>query len=308
MKNYILLLFTILITKFSFSQKQKVIASSDGNCNEVKWELAFEENFDGRSLNTTIWANRGYAQGSFENEGSEEYYTFDNIRLENGLCKITPKKETVVRKAVSWKADSLKLDDGKINTRTYNYTSGWMETTQQFHYGKYEIRCKIPKGKSFLPAFWMYGEVNGVNNEIDVFEFWNPHNMFGKYSPKKLSMIHHMTVHYNKKMSSKSYVGPDFSLDFHTFSVIWDSTKIEWHVDGVVKRVMTKYLTKNGKNVACKDVKASRTYLLNPIFPDAPVAIIANIAVQIGKNSPDDNTFKNADYEIDYIRYYKPMK
>ena len=52
----------------------------------------------------------------------------------------------------------------------------------------------------------MYGEVNGVNNEIDVFEFWNPHNMFGKYSPKKLSMIHHMTVHYNKKMSSKSYV------------------------------------------------------------------------------------------------------
>lgn len=308
MNKYFLFSVSFLYSLSLSAQKQKVVAKSDGDCSEVKWELAFEDNFDGKALNTKVWVNRGYAQGSFDNEGSEEYYTLDNIRVENGLCKITPKKETVVKKAVSWKADSLKLDDGRINIRTYNYTSGWMETVEHFHYGKYEIRCKIPKGKSFWPAFWMYGEENGVNNEIDVFEFWNPQNMFGTYKSKKLSMIHQMTVHYNKKMTGKSYTGIDYSLDFHTFSVVWDSTKIEWYVDGVVKRVMTKYLTNSGKNVECKDVKASKTYVLNPIFPNYKMVILANIALQNGKNSPDENTFKNPDYEIDYIRYYRPIK
>jgi beta-glucanase (GH16 family) len=207
---------------------------------------------------------------------------------------------------VSWKPDSLVLEDGKINTRTYNYTSGWIETKQKYHYGKYEIRCKIPKGKSLWPAFWIYGEKDGVNNEIDVFEFWNPQGVFGQYKPGKLSMEHHMTIHYNRKMSGKSYTGPDYSSDFHTFTIVWDSTKIEWYVDGDLKRTATQYLTKRGKNVNCDEVKSGKTYYINPIFPNCPMSILANIAMQNGKNSPDEHTFDNPVYEIDYIRYYKP--
>jgi beta-glucanase (GH16 family) len=304
-----LICISILFTsiQLSFSQNKKVTPTADGKCLENDWKLVFEDDFDGTELNKNTWAVRGYAQGSFDAEGSNEYYSFDNVKVENGICKLIPKKETVIRKAVSWKEDSIKLEDGKINTRTYNYTSGWIETKEQFHYGKYEIRCKIPKGKSCWSAFWMYGQVGDINNEIDVFEFWNPKNAFGNYSSKKLSMQHHMTLHFNHKMSVENYVGPDYSLDYHTFTLVWDSTKIEWFVDGDLKRISTQYQTKRGKNVQCKDIKAGRTYILNPVFPTAPMAIITNIALQSGKNSPDESTFINPAFEIDYIRYYKPV-
>ena len=307
MKRIALILFLIFLSVFSFAQKQKVKALTDGICVAPEWKIVFEDNFDGTTLNSDVWQNRTYSQGSLDNEGSEEYYSFDNVKVENGICKLIPKKETVTRKAVSWKADSVLLEDGKVNIRTYYYTSSSIETKQQFHYGKYEIRCKIPKGKSLWPAFWMYGEVNKVDSELDVFEFWNPQNSVGKYSSKKLSMQHHMTLHYNHKMSGENYTGPDYSLDYHTFTLVWDSTKIEWYVDGSLKRRCTQYLTKRGKNVECKDVKAGQIYILNPVFPKTQVCIIADIALQSGKNSPDENTFNNPAFEIDYIRFYKAV-
>ena len=303
MKKYFLLFVSVFIYQLSFAQKQKVVASIDGNCNELKFELKFEDNFDGSSIDINKWHMK-YAPGTLSTEAVDVYYSIDNIKLENGICKIIPKKETVVRKAVNWKADSLILDDGEINTRTYNYTSGWMDSNEQYHYGKFEVRCKVPKGKGLWPSFWMYGETNKVNNEIDVFEFWNEENAFGRYNQKKLSMVNHMTTHYNKKMSGKSYVGPDFSLDFHTYSVIWDSTKIEWYVDGELKRKHTKYITKRGKNVECKDVKANNSYYLNPVFPKDPMTIILNLAIQKGKDKPDTDIL-NSEFEIDYVRYYK---
>ncbi len=307
MKKILSICFLFITLQPSFAQKEKVKTLANGTCLDSDWKLEFEDNFNGTVLDKNVWKMREYSQGSFDKEGSHEYYSFDNVKVENGVCKLIPKKETVIRNAVNWKPDTLVLEDGKKNNRTYNYTSGWIETKKEFHYGKYEIRCKIPKGKSLWPAFWMYGEKNGINNEIDVFEFWNPQNSFGKYTPKKLAMQHHMTLHFNHKMSGENYIGPDYSLDYHTFTVVWDSTKIEWYVDGALKRTSTQYLTKRGKNVDCKNVKANRIYLLNPVFPTAPMEILANIAVQSGKNSPDENTFNNPIYEIDYIRYYKPI-
>jgi beta-glucanase (GH16 family) len=304
MKIHLILFFIIACNIFSFAQKQKVVATTSGNCAEDKWVLEFEENFDAPKLDLNIWNNKGYSQGSFNNETVEQYYSLDNIVIENGIGKIIPKKETVVRKAISWQPDSMKLSDGQTNLRTYEYTSSWIETKKLYRYGKFEVRCKIPKGKGFWPSFWMYGMGGDVNNEIDVFEFWNEDNLFGKFSTKKLSVVNHMTVHYNKKMSTKSYDGPDFSSEFHTYVVVWDSTKIEWYVDGELKRTHTQYVTKRGKNVECADIKANSTYYINPVFPKDPMNIIVNLAIQKGKDKPDVNTFDST-YEIDYIRYYK---
>ena len=307
MQKYFLILLSFLFIQNTFAQKEKVVATTDGKCGEAKWTLDFEDNFDGSKLNINTWKNREYAQGTLSNEGVNMYLTLDNVKLENGICKLIPKKETIVRKAVNWQPDSMKLTDGLPNIRTYNYTASYIETHTKYLYGKFEIRCKIPKGKGLWPAFWMYGEVNGVNNEIDVFEFWNENNVWGKFNQKKLSKVVNMTVHFNKKMSGKKYEGPDYSQDFHTFSVVWDSTKIEWYVDGELKRLSTFYQTKNGKNVECKDVKAGKTYYLNPIFPKDPMTIIANLGIESKKNAPDTETFDST-FEIDYIRYYKVEK
>lgn len=307
MKKYFLIFALITTHFFAIAQKQKIVATTDGKCNAEKWELAFEDNFDGTTLNTNTWVNRGWSQGTLSNEGVGMYLTLDNIQIENGICKMIPKKEKVIRKAVSWQPDSLILSDGLPNLRTYDFTGAYIETKTQYLYGKFEIRCKIPKEKGMWPAFWMYGERNKVNNEIDVFEFWNPENIFGKYSSKKLSKEVHMTVHYNHRFSSKKYEGDDYSQDFHTYTVVWDSTKIEWFVDGVSRRLSTYYQTKSGKNVECKDVKAGKTYYTNPIFPSDPMTIIADLGIQSGDQAPEVSTFSNS-FEIDYIRYYKSVK
>ncbi len=305
-KSRFLILFVVLIHHLAVAQKEKVVAPVDGDCTEDKWELKFEDNFDGEQLDLNVWKMRG-SEGTLSTEAVEGYYAYENIVLENGICKLVPKKETLVRKAVGWQPDSMKLSDGLTNIRTYNFTSGWMETKNSYKYGKYEVRCKIPKEKGFWPSVWMYGMRGEVNNEIDIFEFWNEENFFGKFSSKKLSMVDHMTAHYNKKMSSKKFEGPDFSQDFHVFTVIWDSTKIEWLVDGVSKRIYTGYVTKRGKSVDCEDVKANSTYYVNPVFPKDSMNIITNLAIQTGKDRPEVNTFSTA-FEIDYIRYYQAVK
>ncbi len=306
MKKYFLIFLSLFFIQNTFSQKQKVVAAADGKCAEEKWVLDFEDNFDGTSLNTNTWVNRVSSQGTLINEGVGMYLTLDNIKIENGICKMIPKKEKVTRKAVSWQPDSLILGDGLPNLRTYDFTSAFIETKNQYLYGKFEIRCKIPKEKGMWPAFWMYGEKDKVNNEIDVFEFWNSETIFGKYNPKKSSKVVRMTVHYNHKFSGKKYEGVDYSQDFHIFTVVWDSTKIEWFVDGESIRLSTYYQTKSGKNVECKDVKAGKTYYTNPIFPNEKAVIIANLGIQSGDNAPEVNTFSNS-FDIDYIRYYKSV-
>lgn len=48
----------------------------------------------------------------------------------------------------------------------YDYTSGQIFSKTKFHYGIFEMKCKIPKDT--WPAFWLFGE---CCEEIDIFEF-----------------------------------------------------------------------------------------------------------------------------------------
>jgi beta-glucanase (GH16 family) len=277
---------------------QQVVVTQDGQCDNAPFVLEFEDNFNGNSLDLTKWQIRPWSQGALSLDGEQEYNSMDNVSLSNGICKITAKKETVNRRAVSWRPDTDTLNDGLPNLRTYYYTSSNIWTNNKFGYGKYEIRCKIPTGKGFWPAFWMYGERNGINNEVDVFEFWD--NNTSK---------HHMSVHYNGLMCEIDYNGPDYSQAFHTYTVIWDEYKIEWYVDGDLKRRSTKFYTINGQIVDCNGIQAFGQYILDkviPINPD-PTNIIMNMAIQRGQFAPDVNTPFPSSFEIDYIRYYKQM-
>ena len=97
MKKYFLI-FAFITTQLTIvAQKQKAVASADGMCKVEKWELAFEDNFDGTTLNTNTWVNRGWSQGTLSNEGVGMYLTLDNIKIENGICTMIPKKEKVIR-------------------------------------------------------------------------------------------------------------------------------------------------------------------------------------------------------------------
>lgn len=112
------------------------------------------------------------------------------MEIDNGIIKLITKEEYIYDKVVPYEPDNLILDDGTYNKRGFDYTSGMIYSNRKFGYGKYEIKCKLPKGKGFWPAFWVFGGPD--YNEIDVFEFWNEYNLGIYYDPSKLSKVAHL--------------------------------------------------------------------------------------------------------------------
>ncbi|MCW3072360.1 MAG: glycoside hydrolase family 16 [Bacteroidetes bacterium] len=278
-----------------------------------KWQLEFEDDFNDSTLNLSKWKLSESSQGS--SDGTGAYNSLDNVIIfpgtgsATGVCSIVIKKEQVTRPAVSWDPNSPVF--------TYEYTSSNIASVQQFGWGKYEIRCRIPKGKGFFPAFWMYGEHNGAGNEIDVFEFMNEKNALGKFDKDLLCKIDQMHYHVwdktgappgidrNCGSSAGKASGTDYSLDYHIYTVTWDRWAINWYVDGKLLKTAGQWYGLNGKIVTPGNIKPSQVVLRNDWYPTGLMAIIVNVAVQHGNDAPDESTPFPGSLDIDYIRYYR---
>jgi len=286
-----------------------LVLTDEGSCNNNPFVLVFEDNFDSASVDLSKWNLR--PGGSIDGTANQEYNCPEHVSVSDGYLYITATDDTTEGRVVHWKPDTLILEDGRPNFRTFYYTSANIRTRELFKFGKFEIRCKIAKGKGFWPAFWMFGGPGW--NEVDVFEFWNENNVFGVYDPDKLSRVHKMNAHYDfdgdgySENCPTSYSGPDFSEDFHTFSFIWTPYKMEWYVDGEFKRITALYHTIEGKIVDCNNVHAGIPYLLDKAYPQNPMNIRAGFGIQSYDNSPDESTPFPSSFEIDYIRYYKQI-
>lgn len=260
-------------------------------CSEDDYKLVFYDEFDGESLDTNKW----YTYYPYGKNGSDscEYcrthgdrerqvYKDSNVVLNNGILSLILKKE----KAKWYDAQR-------------EHTSGMIQTKQKFKYGKFEIRCKIPKGNYFWPAFWLWG-----GDECDVFEFC------GDNTYKFNSNLHmdYKSKHY--QVPKPHYLEIDYSTDFHTFSVEWERLYTSWYVDGQLVRKIPYLKTIVGNSVDCGDRLNIQTVVANRIIPDAYMSVIANFAMSrdIGycKNEASDNQpIFPASFDIDYIRVYQ---
>ena len=298
----IYLIFSLLLISFSsIGQKNsrwaKITASEDKIiCDESPWELVFEDNFDGNALDLSKWDPYIGVPRDLSFKWQKAWHKAENVIVADGLLTLVSKREQMDSMSVvkNWNPYTVEYED-------FEYTSGEIWTRTQFTYGKLEARLKIPKGWGFCPAFWMYGEYKKDdrrrNNEIDVFEFGNEKRR------SNIAKIHHSTVHYDGKHRSTQYKGVDFSEDFHVFTMVWDENKIEFYVDGILKRRDYKY-KKGCKGVDCQ-LHAGKKYKENKVFTTDPMSIILNTAVLVGKNAPNATTPFPAYMEVDYVRYYQ---
>ena len=188
--------------------------------------------------------------------------------------------------------ENVYLKDGMLYLRairesmidTLPFTSGEVFSSIEFGQGHYiEVRCKIPKGRGLWPAFWFWSGRNKTYQEIDAFEIWSD-------DTRRLLVSNYWQDAQTGKVQSESKrIRPrdlsgkriDMSEYFLTFATYWDETGV-------------RYLL-NNKLVA---------QFKNHIATD-PMPIILNIAVEGGKNQPDEKTIFPADYIIDYVRVYK---
>lgn len=277
-------------------------------CDNRGYLLVYEDQFYEERLNNTRWAlpyqgvirdfNFTMEKQWYENTSNLSSINFSsghNVNISNGKLKLIARKEqsTFTGTYHNWQ------NYGNQTTSSFQFTSGQIESKRKFGYGYYEIRCKIPKGQNYWPAFWLF---TTPWSEIDVFEFWNENNL------NNLSKNVHLNIHSTwggqQFMCQSEYNnGTDYSEEFHTFGLEYTPTKIIWYIDDYPVRTSYRYVDMiTGQlldcNIGGKVVGAK--YFPNGIYHN----ILANLAIQNGNNAIVNGTPNYGEFEIDWIRYY----
>lgn len=240
----------------------------------LEYELVWSDEFDGDTLDLTKWKYEINGDGGGNQE--LQYYTDENATVSNGILSITAIKE-----------DHL----GK------EYTSSRITTQnkQDWTYGIFEIRAKIPYGRGTWPAIWMmptYARYGTWPNsgELDIMEHvgYDINKIHGTIHSDRFS-----TVTSNQK-GGTYYGADDVTSEFHVYKVEWLPDRIKFFVDGsnYYTYIPTSY-------TSCPS---------NEEWPfDADFFLILNVAIGGawgGVQGVDDDIFPTT-MEIDYVRVYQ---
>ncbi|WP_318664669.1 carbohydrate binding domain-containing protein [Treponema sp.] len=238
-------------------------------------DLVWVENFDQKKLDTDNWMYEVHYPGWVNNELQSYVVSDDNIYLKDGKLIIQP----------------LKIGN--------TYTSGRINTLgkKEFTYGRFEARLKVPRGKGFLPAFWMmpadeslYGQWPKCG-EIDIME------VLGDNVNKVYGSLHFGEPHTQKQGSAQELKG-NFADDFHIFAVEWEPDEMRFYVDDRCYYKTSEWFTKRS---GFGEVSYPAPY-------DQPFYMILNVAV--GGNwpgNPDEYTTfdEQAQMVVDYVKVYQ---
>lgn len=180
------------------------------------WTLKFQDDFNGGSLNTNIWATqRGQANGSYGDPYNPQYedafYVANNPKVTGG---------------------NLVLTLNKTATNGYPYSSGMVQNGRNFSYkyGYTEARIKVPGNTGVWPAYWTLA--SPIDQywppEIDIFEFGLDGNSQPSFN------YHYGSWPNNSQFGLKKYGNPaiNYSQDFHTYGMLWTPNVIQVFLDG----------------------------------------------------------------------------
>ncbi|HER10020.1 MAG TPA: glycoside hydrolase family 16 protein [Bacteroides sp.] len=263
------------------------VAIAQTPATDPHWRLVFDEPFD--SIDPAVWKVAHH----FDHYGEPQVYTGreSNVSAKDGELVLRVSKERYRYK---------ELSAGESHKRVYDYTSGWVETREDYYirYGYLESRIRLPHGRGFWPAFWTFvGDHPDRHNaaEIDIFE------MLGNQPPTVMGTNLHIGYcncgendcnceYLNDRMCPEVNPDilchqldvkiPDYTAGYHTYAVEWSPSKIIWYVNGNMVR--------NSANPGIID----------------PVRIILNLAITPW-TMPDRTTPFPSTMHVDYVKLYR---
>lgn len=229
------------------------------------WKLVWNDEFNGSDIDMSKWNYEVNGDGGGNNE--LQYYTDSswNSFIEDSCLVIQALRQNYKGKQYT---------SARLNT---NLKGDWL-------YGRFDVRAKLPYGTGLWPAIWMlptdwvYGGWPN-SGEIDIMEELgdNTQKIYG-------------TLHYANSSGQHAQDGGNFTLssgtfagDFHLFSVVWDSSGIQFYVDN-----KQYYSTTHSKPF------------------DQRFHLLLNVAV--GGNwpgNPDQSTIFPQRMVVDYVRVYR---
>lgn len=251
------------------------------------YSLAWNDDFTGSYIDRNKWADR---KSAAENEYQYFKNGTDNLFMDEDVDG----NSCLILQAVK--------ETATANNRTYDYTSGGIDTYGKFDFktGYVEMRAKLPKGAGLWSGFWFGGTSNRdgettwpENGEIDVIEH------YGYKADTVFHNFHYAT--YDKEGNIvANKIRPDdgvynteidgnFYDSFHTFGCEWTEEYVAYYVDGV----MTHKYVKDAETFA--EINNEDMYLLVTLAVGGSEEAMADIG----------NTEFPAQMAVDYVRYYK---
>ncbi|MEJ1223549.1 family 16 glycosylhydrolase [Sediminicola sp. 1XM1-17] len=249
----------------------------------LAWYLKFsttpvgqEEEPTGSDFNTLVWeddfntagvpnpANWTYDLGAGGwGNGEAQTYTNNasNVIVEDGVLKITARKEGSGYTSARLKSENL----------------------QEFTYGRFEIRAKLPSTAGTWPAIWTLGaNFDTVGwptcGEMDIMEQtgWDKNTVLS-------------TLHYPGNSAGNGPTGSrplnTSTSEFHNYTIDWSADVIKFYVDD--KPVHTEF------------INSSTTPFNSDFF------FIMNVAMGGTLGGTIDPNFTQDTMEVDYIKVYQ---
>ena len=273
--NYLLLvlfLFQLNSCKHTEGKKYDVNAPDYWDNAELVWN----DEFEGDRLSTQNWRFET-GQNGWGNNELQNYVADENVKVSNGTLKIIAKKT----------GNGREIGD---------YTSTRLKSTEEFTYGRMEIRAKLPdyKGKGLWPAIWMLGNDIGTKGwpqcgEIDIMEYvsYRPNTVY--------STIHSMANNHVDGTEASS--GPieleTAEEEFHTYGLLWSEEYVKFYLDDIDN---IKYTFERPE-----DFNQDNWPFSKPFYFLLNLAVGGNWG---GQQGVDDVAFP-AVMEVDFVRVYQ---
>ena len=211
---------------------------------ELGYELAWEDQFDGDTLDPKKWEVRGVGPRALG------FVSPEAVKVEGGFLKLSALK----------KEDRILI--GAVGTQNRYLTK----------YGFFECRAQLQKSPGIWAAFWIQsseiskGEDPAIYGaEIDILEF------FKKLGPDIVSHNVHWAYGPNQKTTRgmQSYL-KGVSEGFHNFALEWTPEKYVFFVDGYKFYEVTNGLSQIEEYlILSMEIPSKPEEIKNTVFPDA---------------------------------------
>jgi beta-glucanase (GH16 family) len=238
------------------------------------WELVWSDEFSGEGLpDKNKWTTEvGYLRNQ-----EKQYYTgnrTENVRIENGSLILECRK------------DNFKIPDA--GNALYSSVSITTQAHQDWQYGKFEVRAKMPQGNGVWASLWLMGASDSKGSpwpacgEIDIAEHVGkePENIYG-------------TVHFQDegKHRKEAFLFTETKTykDFHVYVAEWGPDRIEFFCDG--RKYGTFQVIHAGEGN------------LNPFHH--PFFLMISLALGGSWGGPIDDTILPQRMLVDYVRVYQ---
>lgn len=205
--------------------------------------LVWEDDFDFHDSSKWIIIN------DCDHDGDQQVYRNSNVSFSGGTMKINLRNEQINYPSTNINIPNFSWACGGIHNTNFNYTSGWVESTntRSFNYGYIEATIKFPDNYFAAPGFWCWrndGQVSYSNDsEIDIVESVDD-GLHNSYS----TSIYSTNIHTNASGAYLSYPEtpryveiskPNFSFsDWHTYGLEKSPDRIIWYLDHQIVRII----------------------------------------------------------------------